>query len=124
MVPFLEKEPPSFFYRKGEDGDFDAAAKAMIGLGYTTLTRLALIGASNGGLLMGAMITQHPDLARAVVSQVGIYDMLRVEHDPNGAFNLSESGTVNDPAQFKALYDYSPYHDVHPKTVYPQGDRI
>jgi len=99
--------------------DFDAAAEAMISLGYTTHARLALIGGSNGGLLMGAMITQHPDLARAVVSQVGIYDMLRVEHDPNGAFNVSEFGTVQDPAQFKALYEYSPYHNVRPKTAYP-----
>src|SRR5437762_13597867 len=63
---------------------------------------------------MGAMITQHPDLMRAVVSQVGIYDMLRVELAPNGAFNVTEFGTVKDPEQFKALYTYSPYHhDAH-----------
>ena len=64
------------------------------------------------GLLMGAVITQHPELARAVVSAVGIYDMVRVELDPNGAFNTTEFGTVKDPAQFKALYAYSPYHHV------------
>ncbi|HEX4097001.1 MAG TPA: prolyl oligopeptidase family serine peptidase, partial [Caulobacteraceae bacterium] len=99
--------------------DFAAAAQAMIDDGYTTHARLALRGGSNGGLLMGAMITQHPDLARAVVSQVGIYDMLRVELDPNGAFNTTEFGTVKDPDQFKALYAYSPYHNVHPGTAYP-----
>jgi len=65
------------------------------------------------------MITQHPGLAHAVVSQVGIYDMLRVELDPNGAFNVTEFGTVKDPAQFKALYAYSPYHNVHQGAAYP-----
>ena len=57
---------------------------------------------------MGAALTQDPDLYRAVISYVGIYDMLRVELDPNGAFN----GTVKDPEQFKALYAYSPFHHV------------
>ena len=61
---------------------------------------------------MGAVLTQRPDLFRAVVSEVGIYDMLRVQLDPNGAFNTTEFGTVQDPSQFKALYAYSPYHHV------------
>jgi prolyl oligopeptidase len=99
--------------------DFTAAAETLISLGYTRHDKLALRGGSNGGLLMGAMITQQPALARAVVSQVGIYDMLRVELDPNGAFNVSEFGTVKDPAQFKALYAYSPYHHVKKGTAYP-----
>src|SRR5437868_13247116 len=77
------------------------------------------MGGSNGGLLMGAEFTQHPDRARAVVSAVGIYDMVRVELDPNGAFNTTEFGTVKDPAQFAALYAYSPYHHVRPGTAYP-----
>jgi len=68
---------------------------------------------------MGAMITQHPDLMRAVVSQVGIYDMLRVELAPNGAFNVTEFGSVKDPEQFNALYAYSPYHHVVDGTKYP-----
>ncbi len=68
---------------------------------------------------MGALITQHPELFRAVVSEVGIYDMLRVELTPNGAFNVTEFGTVKDPAQFKALYAYSPYHHVKDGTKYP-----
>ena len=68
---------------------------------------------------MGAAFTQRPDLFRAVVSSVGIYDMLRVELDPNGAFNVTEFGTVKDPGQFKALYAYSPYHHVQDGTVYP-----
>src|SRR5258708_9932326 len=68
---------------------------------------------------MGAIITQHPDLMKAVVSQVGIYDMLRVELAPNGAFNVTEFGTVKDPEQFKALYGYSPHHHVVDGTKYP-----
>ena len=68
---------------------------------------------------MGAALTQRPDLFHAVVSHVGIYDMLRVERDPNGAFNVTEFGTVKDPAQFKALYAYSPLHHVNSGAKYP-----
>jgi len=90
--------------------DFFAAAQYMVKRGYTTPARLAIMGASNGGLLMGAEFTQHPGNFRAVVSNVGIYDMLRVELDPNGAFNVTEFGSVKDPEQFRALHGYSPYH--------------
>ena len=99
--------------------DFAAAAKYLIDQRYTNPDKLALMGGSNGGLLMGALITQHPDRMRAVVSAVGIYDMLRVELAPNGAFNVTEFGTVKDPEQFKALYAYSPYHHVTDGTKYP-----
>ena len=77
------------------------------------------MGGSNGGLLMGATLVQHPDLCQAVVSSVGIYDMLRVELSSNGAFNVTEYGTVKDPEQFKALYAYSPYHHVKDGVKYP-----
>jgi len=99
--------------------DFAAAAEYLIKENYTRPEKLAIQGGSNGGLLMGAMITQHPDLFRAAVSSVGIYDMLRVELAPNGAFNVTEFGTVKDPEQFKALYAYSPYHHVVDGTKYP-----
>ena len=99
--------------------DFAVAAEYLIKENYTRPEKLAIQGGSNGGLLMGAMITQHPDLFRAVVSSVGIYDMLRVELAPNGAFNVTEFGTVKDPEQFKALYAYSPYHHVADGTKYP-----
>ena len=99
--------------------DFAAAAEYLIKENYTRPEKLALEGGSNGGLLMGAMITQYPDLMRAVVSHVGLYDMLRVELAPNGAFNVTEFGTVKDPEQFKALYSYSPYHHVVDGTKYP-----
>lgn len=99
--------------------DFISSAQYLIDHKYTSPAHLAILGGSNGGLLMGAAFTQRPDLFRAVVSLVGIYDMLRVELDPNGAFNVTEFGTVKDPEQFKALYAYSPYHHVKDGTAYP-----
>jgi prolyl oligopeptidase len=99
--------------------DFAAVAEELFREKITSSPHLALEGGSNGGLLMGAMITQHPDLARAVVSWVGLYDMLRVELDANGEFNTTEFGTVKDQALFKALYAYSPYHHVVEGTHYP-----
>ncbi len=99
--------------------DFAASASHLIERKYASPNRLAIQGGSNGGLLMGAMITQHPEKFRAVVSQVGLYDMLRVELSPNGLFNTTEFGTVQDPEQFRALYAYSPYHNVRAGTDYP-----
>ena len=99
--------------------DFAASGQYLVDQKYTTSARMAALGGSNGGLLMGAVFTQHPDLFRAVVSQVGIYDMLRTELDPNGSFNITEYGTVKDPAQLQALYAYSPYHHVQDGTAYP-----
>ncbi len=99
--------------------DFAACAQHLIARGYTRPEKLAVEGGSNGGLLMGAFLTQNPGLARAVVAHVGIYDMLRVELDPNGAFNVTEFGTVKDPAQFKALHAYSPFHRVTDGAKYP-----
>ena len=99
--------------------DFAACAKHLIERGYTRSEKLAVEGGSNGGLLMGAFLTQNPGLARAVVAHVGLYDMLRVELDPNGAFNVTEFGTVKNPRHFRALHAYSPYHNVKDGTKYP-----
>ncbi len=99
--------------------DFASAAEYLIKEKWTRSDKLAMLGGSNGGLLMGAMIAQHPDLMHVVVSYVGIYDMLRVELAPNGEFNVTEFGTVKNPDQFKALYTYSPYHHVTDGTNYP-----
>lgn len=99
--------------------DFLAGAQFLIDQKYTTAKRLAIEGGSNGGLLMGAALTQRPDLFAAVVSHVGWYDMLRTELTPNGAFNTTEFGSVKDPEQFKALYAYSPYHRVQNGVAYP-----
>jgi len=99
--------------------DFIACAEHLIKREYANPSKLAVMGSSNGGLLMGAFLTQRPELARAVVSRVGIYDSLRAELEPNGAFNVTEFGTVKNLAQFKALYAYSPYHRVKSRTAYP-----
>jgi prolyl oligopeptidase len=99
--------------------DFIACAEWLVAHRYTNPRRLAIEGRSNGGLLMGAGLTQRPDLFRAVSAEVGIHDMLRVELDPNGAFNVTEFGTVKDRAQFEALYAYSPFHHVKEGVKYP-----
>jgi prolyl oligopeptidase len=99
--------------------DFIACAEYVIGKKYTSPSRLAIEGGSNGGLLMEAALTQRSDLFRAVVSHGGLYDMLRVELFPNGAFNVTEFGTVKDSGEFRALYAYSPYHHVVDGIKYP-----
>ncbi len=99
--------------------DFAAAAQQLIADGITSPSHLAALGGSNGGLLMGVMMTQHPSLFHAIVSEVGLYDMLRVELDPNGAFNVSEFGSVKNEDQFRALHAYSPYQHVRDGTRYP-----
>jgi prolyl oligopeptidase len=99
--------------------DFAAVLKHLIDRDYTSSDKLAIIGGSNGGLLMGATFTQHPELVKSVVSKVGIYDMLRVELSANGAFNIPEFGTVKDDQQFQALHAYSPFHAVKDGIRYP-----
>ncbi|MEO8705585.1 MAG: alpha/beta fold hydrolase [Kofleriaceae bacterium] len=92
--------------------DFAAVLAYLVDRHYTQRDKLGIIGGSNGGLLMGALVTQHPELVKAVVSEVGIYDSVRAETSSNGAYNIPEFGSVTDPAQFKALFAYSPYHHV------------
>ena len=99
--------------------DFIAAAELLVKENYTRPAKLSIRGGSNGGLLMGAALTQRPDLFRAVVAQVAIFDMLRFELDPNGEFNVTEFGSVKDPEQFRALFAYSPYQHVRDGVKYP-----
>jgi prolyl oligopeptidase len=99
--------------------DFVACAGHLVDSGVTSSQRLAIIGGSNGGLLMGAILTQHPELARVVVALVPVMDMLRAELHPNGAFVATELGTVQVPEQFRALLAYSPYHNVQDGVAYP-----
>jgi prolyl oligopeptidase len=105
--------------KQNDFDDFYACAQHLSDAKYTSPEHLAIEGGSNGGLLMGAELTQHPEAFKAVVSHVGIYDMLRVERDPNGAFNTEEYGSVDDPKQFDALFAYSPYHHVKDGVAYP-----
>jgi prolyl oligopeptidase len=99
--------------------DFIACADHLHDTGITSRDRLAIIGGSNGGLLMGAVLTQRADLARAVVAAVPVMDSLRSETTINGRFNTTEFGTVENPEHFSALLAYSPYHNVVDGTDYP-----
>jgi prolyl oligopeptidase len=99
--------------------DFAACGRHLVETGVCRSNRLVLQGGSNGGLLMGAMLTQHPELARVIVAQVPVLDMLRVELHPNGVYNVTEFGTVTDPELFRVLYSYSPYHNVADEVAYP-----
>ena len=99
--------------------DFYAVLEHLIERKYTSSEHLAIFGGSNGGLLMGATLVQHPSLAKVVVSFVGIYDMLRTELSPNGEFNITEFGTVKDLADFQAMLAYSPYEHVEQGVRYP-----
>ncbi len=99
--------------------DMIAAAEHLIAEKYTDTNHLAIQGGSNGGLLMGAMITQRPDLFRAVVCQVPLLDMLRYQNFQIAKLWIPEYGTADNPDQFKWLYAYSPYHHVKEGTEYP-----
>ena len=99
--------------------DMIAAAEHLIAEKYTDTDHLAIQGGSNGGLLMGAMITQRPDLFRAVVCQVPLLDMLRYQNFQIAKLWIPEYGSADNPEQFKWLYAYSPYHHVKAGTEYP-----
>jgi prolyl oligopeptidase len=100
--------------------DFIAAAEWLIGEGYTRPGRLAIMGRSNGGLLVAACMLQRPDLFGAVVCGVPVTDMLRYQRFTAGRYWVPEYGNAEaDPAQFRFLYAYSPLHNVTPGTVHP-----
>ena len=99
--------------------DFAAAAEYLIAQKYTDKDHLAIQGGSNGGLLMGVAMTQHPELYRAVICQVPLLDMLRYQNFQIARLWIPEYGSAENAEQFKWLYAYSPYHHVKPGTVYP-----
>src|SRR5271157_5731818 len=99
--------------------DFIAAGEYLISQKYTDRNHLAIFGGSNGGLLMGAMITQRPDLFRAVVCQVPLLDMLHYQDFQIAKLWIPEYGSAENEEQFKWLYAYSPYHHVKAGTEYP-----
>jgi prolyl oligopeptidase len=99
--------------------DFIAAAEWLIAERYTRPERLAVAGGSNGGLLMGAVLTQRPDLFRAVVVQVPLLDMLRYHLFLIARLWIPEYGSPDEPEQFGWLRAYSPYHHVHAGVRYP-----
>jgi prolyl oligopeptidase len=99
--------------------DFVAAAEWLIEKGYTCASKLAIAGGSNGGLLVGACLTQRPDLFGACLPVVGVLDMLRFHEFTIGWAWTSDFGSPEDPAEFDALLAYSPYHNLKPGTSYP-----
>ncbi len=99
--------------------DFISAAEYLIAQKYTDKDHLSILGGSNGGLLMGAMITQRPDLFRAVVCAVPLLDMLRYQNFQIAKLWIPEYGSAEDPKQFDFIYAYSPYHHVKEGQEYP-----
>ena len=99
--------------------DFIAAAEWLIENGYTQTPRLAIQGGSNGGLLVGACMAQRPDLFGACLPSVGVMDMLRFHKFTAGRFWVDDYGSADNAEEFKALYAYSPYHNLKPGTSYP-----
>jgi prolyl oligopeptidase len=99
--------------------DFVAAAEWLIDSGYTSPGRLAVWGGSNGGLLIGAFVTQRPDLARAAICDVPLLDMVRFHHFYGATMWTTEYGHPGDPEQFEWLYAYSPYHHIESGGEYP-----
>ena len=99
--------------------DFIAAAEWLIANKYTSSKKLAIQGGSNGGLLVGACLTQRPDLYAACLPAVGVMDMLRFHKFTAGRFWVDDFGSADNPDEFKALLAYSPYHNLKPNTKYP-----
>jgi prolyl oligopeptidase len=99
--------------------DFIAAAEYLVSHGITKPSRLAISGGSNGGLLVGATLTQRPDLFGAAMPAVGVMDMLRFDQFTAGRYWVDDYGSSSDPAVFPALLAYSPYHNIKPGTKYP-----
>jgi prolyl oligopeptidase len=99
--------------------DFIAAAQYLSRSGWTNPGHLAIFGRSNGGLLIGAVEEERPDIAAAAVAQVGVMDMLRFREFTVGKAWEADYGTVENPAEFRALYAYSPYHNARAGVDYP-----
>jgi prolyl oligopeptidase len=99
--------------------DFIGAAEYLVKEGYTKPEKLAIQGGSNGGLLVGAVMCQRPELFAAALPAVGVMDMLRFQKFTAGRFWVDDYGSSDNKDEFEALYKYSPYHNLKPGTKYP-----
>ncbi len=99
--------------------DFIAAAEWLVANGYTSTPKLAIEGRSNGGLLVGACLTQRPELFGATLPGVGVMDMLRFHKFTIGWAWIDDYGSSDNPQEFQALFAYSPLHNIRPSTCYP-----
>ena len=99
--------------------DFIAAAEHLIAEGYTSSEKLSISGGSNGGLLVGAVMTQRPELFQAVICSYPLLDMVRYHQFLVARYWVPEYGSSEDPAQFRYLEAYSPYHNVEDGGEYP-----
>jgi prolyl oligopeptidase len=99
--------------------DFIAAGEWLIANDYTSKETLAIQGGSNGGLLVGACLTQRPDLFAAALPAVGVMDMLRFHNWTAGRYWVDDYGSADDPEMFETLLAYSPYHNIKKGTKYP-----
>ncbi len=105
--------------RQNAFDDFMAAADYLVTEKYTSRNRLAIMGGSNGGLLIGAVMTQRPDICKVALPEVGVMDMLRFQKFTSGVFWVSEFGSSDSASQFPALYKYSPLHNIKSNVNYP-----
>ena len=96
-----------------------AILEALIERGYTSSEKLAIFGGSNGGLLVGAVTNQRPELFGVAIPAVGVMDMLRFHKFTAGQFWTDDYGSADDPEEFAALYAYSPYHNIRDGAEYP-----
>lgn len=99
--------------------DFIDAAEFLISEKYTSSQKLAISGASNGGLVVGVAMTQRPDLFKVAVPKVGVFDMIKFEQYTIGKFHLDEYGSAENEEEFKSLFSYSPYHNIKEDINYP-----
>ncbi len=112
-------EAAMFENKQNSFDDFIAAAEWLIDNNYTNKDKLACRGGSNGGLLVGAMLTQRPDLFSAIICTYPLLDMVRFQQFLVARFWVSEYGSAEDPDQFEYIYEYSPYHNVEKGVEYP-----